>query len=124
MRKLKFRAWDKSGKIWWRWLADGECGYLLFNEDESRWMTLGEALIDDNFVVVQFTCLLDKNGNEIYEGDICKVVDERGPWNVAAQEMHSLDAFHFWNHVSENIESGVSYEIIGNICENPQLLSL
>jgi YopX protein len=77
---------------------------------------------DPNMELMQFAGLRDKNDKEVYEGDICKVVDEHGPWNVAAQEMHSLDAFHFWNHVSENIEDGVSYEIIGNVYENQNLI--
>jgi YopX protein len=76
----------------------------------------------EEVALMQFTGLTDKTGKEIYEGDVCKVVDRGGVWNVAAQEMHSLDSFHFWNHVADNMENGVLYEVIGNIYKNPELL--
>lgn len=109
MRTIKFRAWDKTSNRMMDWLhlqTDNEFRdfqFLLFESDQ--------------FIFLQFTGLLDKNGKEIYEGDIVR--------NFEMQLAHHtiewvIDGFSLNYH---NDTHGVIHpsllEIIGNIYEQP-----
>lgn len=105
MRQIKFRAWDKEQK---RMVFDFETiPYFA-----SRVIT--KYSIDD---CMQFTGLIDKNGKEIYEGDIIN------GWRVVI-EPHSTglrDSDNKWQGQIAHRSTGL--EVIGNIYENTELLN-
>jgi hypothetical protein len=117
MREIKFRAWDKTNKWMERPFNLYECG-CLNNED---------GYSAEYFALMQYTGLKDKQGKEIYEGDIregrwysCTAPQEyRG---VQVMKWNDLNACFEWDghHIPEFIEVAV----IGNIYENPELLGV
>ncbi len=76
-------------------------------------------------VLMQYTGLKDKNGKEIYEGDLVKVEGAGGEplqivWNTTQLCGFAYQAGAFYHGF---IEPDDSIEVIGNIYENPELLS-
>lgn len=110
MREIKFRAWDKNNKFMiFIQPVDFEAGCDYFT--------------DDNYIIEQFTGLLDKNGREIYEGDIIQT--ETCVAAVVFDECQfGLRAKPDKNYVGALMDliTWRSIEIIGNIHENPELL--
>ena len=64
-RQIKFKFWDKDNK---EWISGSE---IEFQENGEPF-----DLYEKNIIYLQFTGLLDKNGKEIYEGDILLLPDE------------------------------------------------
>ena len=117
MREIKFRAWDTQSKSWASFSTF--TGYLSPNRDV--WPQEWSFPVND-FVLVQYTGLKDKNGREIYEGDIVTGwVDESGghstePEVVVFDPRHGfrINSWPFWQI------SG--FRVLGNIYENPELV--
>lgn len=112
---LRFRAWDKV--------------YEHFHEEDIvRDYCLGDFIDNPEYEVIQYTGLQDKNGILIYVGDILREEVETGEiitqvvfHNFAFKEKLISSPF---NHLNTYFEFGKenSYEVIGNIYENPELL--
>ena len=123
MRTIKFRAWDKENKemleiedLHW-----DECTreFLIRTTMYSDYFTPEEMML------MQYTGLHDKNGKEIYEGDIIKVKMYDGKYenykivfrNAEFEAINEDDT----NFIATDVWN-IYTEVIGNIYENPELL--
>lgn len=123
-REIKFRAWD--GKKMVEVLRLGLDNYKTLVDEGGH---DGYAETDDKLEIMQFTGLLDKNGKEIYEGDItnslyrgdgCKglyeVVWDKTAFRVKRRGNHQQIG------VSITMADLTRCEVIGNIYEDKELL--
>lgn len=114
-REIKFRAWNKKGKSM-ELFNELICG-LSENQTET---TLEQFFRDRDFIFMQFTGLLDKNGKEIYEGDIVRYGDN-GTEQQYPVSYSEISACFIPRRKSKN-GNVRKFEIIGNIYQNPELL--
>ena len=110
-REIKFRAWNKRKKEMFQIDLYGEC---LLSQDKDE-------------VVMQYTGLLDKNGIEIYEGDIVSILDFEEEKKITSvrweKEWASFELYKDYNHYgwfSDDVEIS-KCEVIGNIYENKEI---
>ena len=128
MREIKFRVWDKKRNnmiILDRMWHCGEYASLAFGGD----INFDFGYIDDinGYKVMQFTGLKDKNGKEIYEGDILAAPHT---YNIEIIYRNGSFLMKFFDDIGEKCEYHLSkelieqddLEIIGNKYENPELL--
>lgn len=97
--------------------------YDPYNDDD--YLDGGLYTAKERFILMQYTGLKDKNGKEIYEGDILKVdwKDNRYKSVIGMVEWDNENAAYRFAAGSPS-EVSWSHEIIGNIYENPELLKL
>ena len=140
MRELKFRAWDKDANrmayseneddYWWE-INPFRCGYIAGESGGDQFEPPSPIPgYCDN--VMQFTGLQDKNGKDIYEGDIIKVPSSWNTYGMHAGEVYEIYFAHggfrmkpkygekskgFW------LEDDGVFKIIGNIYKNQKLLN-
>lgn len=133
----KFRAWDKARNEMNYKVMVGNCDLsdvnwtcpIIWIEERKNWLHFD----DDYECIMQSTGLLDKNGKEIFEGDIvqfedCYEVSDFLYINTGIIEW-CQGGFHVTNRDSvlmEDLLDGDSLDvtIIGNIYENPELLEV
>ena len=128
-RVIKFRAWNKKDSN-----LNTRMIYSAILTKEGRVvMPDGDEW---DIPVMQFTGLLDKNGNEIYVSDLVKSGNDEiwevrdGEWiKYCGDDEHKLFGLHLWNIVERNYDNeqtglykGIRLEVIGNIWETPELL--
>ncbi|KKN16820.1 hypothetical protein LCGC14_0972050 [marine sediment metagenome] len=126
MREIKFRVWDKrKGRM--RFGNDNLLislgGLLFWDVGYKEPDMLGEEERQD-YVLMQYTGLKDKNGVEIYEGDVVAL------WTQLSTGPHKSlsDVRVAWSEsgLNWNIwapQERESWEVISNIYENPELLN-
>ena len=116
MREIKFKAWDGDSMLY---VGDS----LVYGSITNLWL-----FTHNQDSLMQYTGLKDKNGDEIYEGDIVSHAKETsltpkctmvGKDVVLWQEEKArfiLGKADLWGMIYKE------YEILGNIHENPELL--
>ena len=145
-REIKFRVWQKDKKV----MMDVK-EYDFENKEIWAENITGTWYKDDGLEIMQYTGLKDKNGKEIYEGDIvkCRVNDN----SIKGEEAYVLDKdgfglehikktvnykIEFWNSnynygyrvkngktnfmITQGTLLNIEAEVIGNIYENSELL--
>ena len=121
MKELKFRAWDKERECH---LDETELAgitpdgkYILYIEEEE----ISKLEIEGNYILEQYTGLNDKNGKEIYEGDIVSVRNKnrKNEYDIGVVEFGKA-AFRC-PFLLGKYHSG-QVEVIGNVHENADLL--
>lgn len=133
MREIKFRAWEENGK---NMLSSNEVGDHTLNDLKQL-----------PYVLMQYTGLKDKNGTEIYEGDIVRILytdwASKSEDDPRTLEQYLIDIAHhaevvfeydkfclrsfskkYKEYSTSSIRPGNQgyIEIIGNIHENPELI--
>ncbi len=120
MREIKFRAWDNGKMRYDVWpTSNNTIGAWLDNGRELQFHDLGGSKV----ILMQFTGLKDKNGKEIYEGDMIKgyrtgkiIWNEKlSSFGAVNKEGQLIYDFPLSNYTPEP-------EVIGNIHDNPELL--
>jgi len=138
MREIKFNVWDIDNKRMFN-----DC-LRLTNKGEVRWVQLSQA--SENLIWLQYTGSKDKNGKEIYEGNIVNVkrMDSFSSWNKAIITYGDFQASFLLQYTKPIEPKGIlaecsqitsedkktlfghiyqwEVEAIGNIYENPELL--
>ncbi|WP_436883927.1 YopX family protein [Mammaliicoccus sciuri] len=139
MNRPKFRVWDIEEQKWYKPIfkaykkelhdiqieLNGDLSIRTFDK-EGKFVTIHESMFRGRYELLQSTGLFDKNGKEIYEGDILhhKV---QGTGVVFYPYRDTMASFgirnvntNFGTNLQDTAKAG--YEVIGNKFEHPHLL--
>ena len=123
----EFRAWTEEGEAMYYGVYPFRDDALLLSYDEIAF----DEVPASDFILMQSTGLKDKNGKEIYEGDIvkyeagCNTVTEEVAYdkNFAGFGVRDADIDIIFTFLQlADVVDLISLEVVGNIYQNPELL--
>ena len=113
-REIKFRIWNDYDKkmIYWNELLKSNLANIFTIPSYNKWL-------------MQYTGLHDKNGKEIYEGDI--VGDNKIKWIVKWNKHRMGFSLYpttkqLYDEMPINVKNKLGFKILGNIYDNSELL--
>lgn len=138
MRQIKFKVWDTVLKRWnysieidcygrlqeYKW--NGSAFYAKYKNDYEE----NYEDVSNRFIICQFTGLLDKNGKEVYEGDVVECwggEQAQGFYEISIKGVVEYSYNAFLIKDSKNCfydfsKFDCNLKIIGNIYENPNFI--
>lgn len=132
MSRIKFRAWDKEENEFiniksFGFFEDGEVWYVQAIDEFEREIEPPYFTGENELVTMQCTGLKDKNDKEIYEGDIIK-----GKYWLSGKYYRFIGEIEYVGsgfrakgvkqYKGIASEFNPTFEVIGNVYENPELL--
>lgn len=141
---LRFRIWDKRNKRFIKGYQEADSWFKGFGHDNKDERNIGLSfweITDEDFIILLSTGLKDKNGVEIFEGDILKT-SYNDVYDFAHYEViYKEDKAQFWckcvalhhkdlgfqdlshrGYCEGSLDCEDGLEVIGNKFENPELL--
>ena len=131
MREIKFNLYAPCNGGMRRYVVTG-IKYKRYGERDISEVYIGDSSIDGEYLktgeahLVQYTGLLDRNGKEIYEGDIVEYYEPNYDSSGGLIDYNTDYLVVKWNDVSNGfdliLDLYIQPRVIGNIYENPELL--
>ena len=148
MREIKFRAWDKvNKKMLYQSGWTGKPQFFVFDKDvwgvpellKGQIVNLLTTVLEikEGLIPLEYTGLKDKNGKEIYEGDIINISCNQTRNVIAEKKMvvnYAEDTYAYFSLIEiekwgkdngsyySHLNTWYKPEVVGNIYENPELL--
>jgi uncharacterized phage protein (TIGR01671 family) len=115
--RFKFRVWDKLAERMIYPHNDNQQHFII--DLNGRFHNLQNGSGGDDYVIQQYTGLKDKNGKEIYEGDVVEIGDRK------KEVIFNIGMFYIDENYGDIVtlsEVDNIIEVIGNIFKTPELL--
>jgi len=123
MREIKFRAWDNENKVMGYFPNDDNMFEIQDFRGFINCYEFSDIISNVKYEIMQYTGLKDKNGKEIYEGDVLRYKKSGLFYKVLCDFECGR---YFFVKQEENkiidISWHIQMEVIGNIHENPEII--
>lgn len=122
MKQIKFRAWDAEEE---KMIETFDGNYRILVNEEDGSIFCGGNMSNGDWtepVLMQFTGLLDKNRNEIFEGDIV----QHDAWDYPFEVIFNQEKARFVCKMKTGLTQYIDNErlkVVGNVYQNHALLA-